>query len=84
MHVVYKLLTASFLFCRAKHPVKVHVWAGISKRERRGICVFDGIMDRFLFCDILDKTLLPFVEKEFPDHHRLMQDNDPKHTSVIS
>ena len=30
------------LLCRAKHPVKVHVWAGISMRGRMGICVFKG------------------------------------------
>jgi len=25
--------------------------------------------------------LLPFIEECFPDHHRLYQDNDPKHSS---
>ena len=31
--------------CRPKHPVKVHVWAGISMRGRTGICILDGMMD---------------------------------------
>ena len=68
--------------CRPKHPVKVHVWAGISRRERTAICIFEGIMDRFLFTDILDQTLVPFVREVYPEHHRFMQDNDPKHTSI--
>lgn len=66
---------------RAKHPVKVHVWGRISKKGRIGICVFEGIIDRFLFTEILDKTLVPFIQVEYPTHHGLMQDNDPKHTS---
>ena len=41
-------------------------------------------MDRFLFCDILDETLLPFLEEKFPTGHRYMQDNDLKHTSVYA
>ena len=29
---------------RAKHPVKVHIWAGISLSSSTGICIFSGIM----------------------------------------
>ena len=40
-----------FLY-RAKHSVKVHVWAGISKRGRTGICIFEGIMDAILYTEV--------------------------------
>ena len=33
-------------------------------------------MDKFLFTEILDSTLVPFIEKEFPSTHRFMLDND--------
>ena len=69
------------LHIRANHPVKVHVWAGISRQGRTEICIFEGIMDRFLFVDILEKALIPFLERVLPATHRLMQDNDPKHVS---
>lgn len=66
-----------------KHPVRVHVWAGISKKGATKACIFEGIMNAMLYCDILDKTLLPFIKEKFPAPaiHRFMQDNDPKHTS---
>ena len=45
---------------------------------------YDGIMDRYLYIDILDKTLKPLIENihVYPDGHCLMADNDPKHTST--
>ena len=61
---------------RAKHPLKLHVWAGISVRGRTGICIFEGIMDRHLYIDILDGALKPFIQAVYPDGHRLMADND--------
>ena len=67
--------------CRPKHPTKVHVWAGISKKGRTGICIFDGIMKKELYVSILEGTLLPFINNVYPDEHKFMQDNDPKHTS---
>ena len=66
-----------FLLFRPKHPTKVHVWAGISKKGRTGICVFEGIMKKELFVSILEGTLLPFITNVYADEHRFMQDNDP-------
>lgn len=57
---------------KPKHPYQVHVWAGISRRGPTGIHIFTGIMET---------TLLPFIQQYYPDGHRLMQDNDPKHVS---
>ena len=61
--------------------MKVHIWAGISKRGKTGICIFEGTMDGSFYVKILEETLIPFLQKVYPDGHRLMADNDPKHTS---
>ena len=34
-----------FYHYRAKHPVKVHVWAGISWQGATGVCVFERKMN---------------------------------------
>lgn len=68
-----------------KHPYKVHVWAGISKRGPTNILIFSGIMRKEFYVEkILRDTLKPFVDRVFPDGHRFQQDNDPKHKSKCS
>ena len=69
---------------RTKHPVKVHVWAGISHRGRTKLCNFEGKMNAPLFVSILHNSLVPFIHAVYPDGHRFMQDNDPKHCSKMA
>ena len=65
---------------KPKHPLEVHVWGGISRHGATKICIFDGIMDADLFCNVLETMLVPFIRNKLPNH-QFMQDNDPKHTS---
>ena len=70
---------------KPKHPYKVHVWAGISKRGAPTLAVFGGIMESTFFTeDLLSKCLMPFIRETLPDGHRFQQDNDPKHTSKLT
>jgi hypothetical protein len=38
-------------------------------------------MKKELFVSILEGTLVPFIEAVYPEGHKFMMDNDPKHTS---
>ena len=38
---------------RPKHPIKVHVWAGISMEGATDICIFTGIMNADFYTHIL-------------------------------
>lgn len=70
---------------KPKHPLKVHVWGGISRRGKTSLVIFEGIMEKTFFTNtILRDTLLPHIKKVFPDGHRLQQDNDPKHKSKMA
>ena len=47
---------------KPKHPIKVHVWAGISYRGRTSLCIFEGKMNAPLFVMILERCLCPSCE----------------------
>ena len=66
---------------KARHPIKVHNWAGISMRGATRVVIFTGIMNATKYTDILTETLVPFIKSVYADSHRFQQDNDPKHTS---
>lgn len=71
---------------KAKHPLKVHVWAGISADGGTCLAIFDGKirMDSKFYCKILKKCYLPFRESWIARHGTpcyLQHDNDPKHKS---
>ena len=54
-------------------------------KGRTGICIFDGIMKKELYVEILDETLLPFLHDKFGDcNYRFMQKNDPKHVAHLT
>ena len=79
---LHTIITTLFSCHRPKHPIKIHVWAGISMRGTTRLILFDGIMDAELYVRILEKALLPSARKLYPGTNYLfMQDNDPKHTS---
>lgn len=78
-----KRLQPRLLKQRAKHPVKIHIWGGISSRGATDIVMFTGIMDARRLSRVLEVGLLPFLRSHYPDGHRLQQDNDPKHASKL-
>ena len=70
---------------KAKHPFKVNVWAGISKRGATPILIFTGVMQKeFYIKQILRNVLLPFTQTTFADGYCFQLDNDPKHKSKYS
>ena len=77
----HKIGQPSRLCGKPKHPLKVHVWGGISARGATQVVIFSGIMNATRYTDILDGALVPFIEGHYPTSHRFQQDNDPKHTS---
>ena len=62
---------------KPKHPLKLHVWAAISRQDAKKICIFKGIIAADLYCKILESHPLPFINVHLPDR-RFMQDNDPR------
>ena len=65
---LYYCITMQYMFYifRPKHPVKIHVWAGISWRGASGTIIFDGIMIAELYVRILEVALSPSAQTLYP------------------
>ena len=78
-------LVLTFMTILCKHPVKVHVWAGIGWHGATEICIFDGIMDAAMYVRIVQVALLPTLQcPEYEKGHHFIQDNNPKHNSGVA
>ena len=51
---------------KAKHPLSVHVWAGISTNGTTDIAIFTGVMDSSGYQTIMEKHLLPLLAELIP------------------
>lgn len=61
----------------------VMVWGCFSGKGLGPIHRIEGIMDRFMYRDIMENVMLPYAEWQMPLKWIYQQDNDPKHTSVV-
>ena len=57
-HSFRKMGEPAVLKPRPKHPMKLHVWAGISPTP---VAIFEGIMDAEFYISLLRSHLLPFI-----------------------
>lgn len=58
------------------------VWGCFSRSGVGPLVPIDGIMDRFKYCEILDKHMLPHARQKMGRGWQFQHDNDPKHTSA--
>jgi len=66
---------------KPKHPLSVHVWAGISTNGTTDIAIFTGVMDSSALSNHHGKTFSTLISRAYPHGHRLVMDNDPKQRS---
>lgn len=59
----------------------IMVWGCFSANGLGPIHRIDGIMDRFMYINILKDVMLPYAEWNMPIKWTFQQDNDPKHTA---
>ena len=66
---------------KPKHPLRLHVWGGISMKGATKLVMFTENLTAINFGKVLETGLIPFVRDKFPLQHKFQQDNDPKHHS---
>ena len=60
-----KRLQPRVLKQRAKHPIKIHIWGGISAKGATRLVMFTGIMNARRLGAVYEAGLLPLFKKGF-------------------
>lgn len=61
----------------------VMVWGCFSSHGMGPLHRIEGIMDKFVYKNILENVMEPYAEEFMPITYEFQQDNDPKHTSKL-
>lgn len=72
--------------CKAsvKHDAKIMVWGAFAAHGVGILHRINGVMDRFVYLDLLENVMLPSADMLFGRENWIFQqDNDPKHTAII-
>jgi transposase len=68
-----------------KHDKKINVWGAFAAHGVGSLIMVDGILEQIQYRDILDTYMLPSKDVLFGDGDWLFQqDNDPKHTAILT
>ena len=57
------------------------MWGAFSRKGVGPLKLITGIMDRFVYKDILETKMLPYARSNMRRGWIFQQDNDPKHSS---
>ena len=68
---------------RPKYPLKIMVWAGISRKGATNICLLNCSVNSSVYQEVLRTHLLPFLHANLPDG-QLQQDNAPCQVSKVT
>jgi len=84
---VWKKRGEKYYVSTVKHPVKIHVWGCFNKNGFGKLVLFRQTLNSNFMCKIYKDGLLSSVKKWYGDNNcnwKLLEDNDPKHTSKTS
>jgi transposase len=69
---------------RFAHVPSVSVFGGISRRGRTRLVIYDGRLNSLGFQYIFSRSIIPFINYNYANHHTLHMDNAPCHSSRSS
>lgn len=78
-----KRLQKSYCVKTVKHSAYIMVWGCFSAAGLGPLHRIMGIMDQYVYRDIMESVMLPHAEWEMPLKWVFQQDNDPKHTAKV-